>query len=54
MLEERMKALNPEENEVYKFLGCEQAGMVDKGRLLGKSNKGGEKEDGKSNQPRTV
>ncbi len=34
VLEEGMKALNPEENEVYKFLGCEQAGKVDKGTLL--------------------
>ena len=24
VLEERMKALDPNQNEVYKFLGCEQ------------------------------
>ena len=28
MQEERMKALNAEENEVYKILGCEQAGKL--------------------------
>ena len=29
-----MRALNPDEDEVYKFLGCEQADKVDKGKLL--------------------
>ena len=29
VLAERMKALNPEQNENYKFLGCEKAGQID-------------------------
>ena len=29
-----MRALNPDENEVYKFLGCEQADKVDKDIVL--------------------
>ena len=29
VLEEKMKALNPEQREVYKFLGCEQAEKLD-------------------------
>ena len=34
VLEERMRALNPDMNEVHKFLGCEQADKVDKGKVL--------------------
>ena len=30
VLEERMKTLNPEKNEYYKFLGCEQAAGIDR------------------------
>ena len=29
MLAERMKALDPEQNENYRFLGCEQAEQID-------------------------
>ena len=28
VLEERMKMMNPDENEIYKFLGIEQAGGI--------------------------
>ena len=28
VLEERMQALDPDQNEIYKFLGCEQANKV--------------------------
>jgi hypothetical protein len=34
ILEERMKALDPAQNEVYKFLGCEQAEVIDKDRVI--------------------
>ena len=34
VLEERMRALNPHENEVYTILGCEQEDKVDKGKVL--------------------
>ena len=29
VLAERMKALDPEQNKNYKFLGCEQAEQID-------------------------
>ncbi|CAB4015300.1 Hypothetical predicted protein [Paramuricea clavata] len=32
--EERMKALDPEQNEVYKFLGCEQGDKIDVKRVM--------------------
>ncbi|CAB4045676.1 Hypothetical predicted protein, partial [Paramuricea clavata] len=34
VLEERMKALDPEQNEVYKFLGCEQGDKIDVRRVM--------------------
>ena len=34
VLEERMKALDPEQNEVYKFLGCEQGNNIDVKRVM--------------------
>ena len=34
LLEERMRAMNSDKNEVYKVLGCEQADKVDKGKVL--------------------
>ena len=42
-----MRALNRDENEVYTYLGCEQADKVDKGEV-GKSKEGDGEEDGKS------
>lgn len=34
ILEERMKALDPETSETYKFLGCEQGKKIDKEKVL--------------------
>ena len=34
VVEERTRALNPDENEVYKFLGCEKVDKVDKSKVL--------------------
>ena len=34
IFEERMKALDPEQNEVYKFLGCEQGDKIDVNRVM--------------------
>ena len=36
ILQERMKALDPKENEVYKFLGCEQAEEIDRKKVMEK------------------
>ena len=34
VLEEKMEALDPDKNEVYKFLGCEQADKIDVKRVM--------------------
>ena len=34
VLEERMRALDPKQNEVYKFLGCEQADKIDVDKVM--------------------
>ena len=34
VLEERMKALDPEQSEVYKFLGCEQRNKIDVKKVM--------------------
>jgi hypothetical protein len=34
MLNERMKSLDPEKQEMYKFLGCEQAKGISKETIL--------------------
>ncbi len=34
IFEWRMKALDPEQNEVYKFLGCEQGDKIDVKRVM--------------------
>ena len=34
VLEERMKALDPEQNEVFKFLGCEQGNKIDVKKVM--------------------
>ena len=34
VLEERMKALDPNQNEVYKFLGCEQGEEIDVNKVM--------------------
>ena len=34
VLEEKMKALDPSRNEIYKFLGCEQADKIDVKRVM--------------------
>ena len=34
VLDERMNALDPDANEIYRFLGCEQADKVDKGKVM--------------------
>ena len=34
VLEEKMKALDPSQNEIYKFLGCEQADKIDVKRVM--------------------
>ena len=39
VLEEKMKALDPEKNEVYKFLGCEQSDHIDAKKVLERVNK---------------
>ena len=39
VLEEKLKALDPEKNEVYKFLGCEQSDDIDAKKVLERVNK---------------
>ena len=34
VLEEKMDALDPNKNEIYKFLGCEQADKTDVKRVM--------------------
>ena len=34
VLEEKMDALDPNKNEIYKFLGCEQAAKIDVKRVM--------------------
>ena len=34
VLEEKMKALNPEKNDVYKFLGCQESDDIDVKKVL--------------------
>ena len=34
VLEEKMDALDPNKNEIYKFLGCEQADKIDVIRVM--------------------
>ena len=34
MLQELMKILDPKENEIYKFLGCEQAERIDTKKVI--------------------
>ena len=34
VLEEKMDALNPNKNEIYKFLGCEQVDKIDVKRVM--------------------
>mgnify|MGYP001801926900 CR=1 FL=1 len=34
LLEEKLEALDPEKNEIYKFLGCEQADKIDVKRVM--------------------
>ena len=34
VLKERMKALDPKQNEVYKFLGCEQGNKIDVKKVM--------------------
>ena len=34
VLEENMDALDPNKNEIYKFLGCEQADKIDVKRVM--------------------
>ena len=34
VLEEKMDALDPNKNEIYKFLGCEQADKIDVKRVM--------------------
>ena len=34
VLEERMNTLDPDSNEIYKFLGCEQADKLDKVKVM--------------------
>ena len=34
VLEEKMDALDPNKNEIYKFLGCEQADKIDVRRVM--------------------
>ena len=34
VIEEKMKALDPEQREIYKFLGCEQAENIDMERVM--------------------
>ena len=34
VIEENMKALDPEQREIYKFLGCEQAEKIDMERVM--------------------
>ena len=39
VLEQRMKALDPEKNDAYKFLGCEQSDDIDVKKVLGRVKK---------------
>ena len=39
ILEEKMKALGPEKNDAYKFLGCEQTDDIDVRKVLGRVKK---------------
>ena len=48
-----MNALDPDTKELYRFLGCEQANKIDKGKVT-ESNEGSIKENGKSYATRTV
>ena len=48
VLEEKMDALDPNKNEIYKFLGCEQADKIDVKRV--KSKERNKKEAGPSNR----
>ena len=55
VLEEKMDAFDPNKNEIYKFLGCEQADKTDVcyGKIklsYGKSKEGNKKETGPSNR----
>ena len=34
VIEEKMKALDPEQREIYKFLGCQEAGKIDMERVM--------------------
>ena len=34
VIEEKMKALDLEQREIYKFLGCEQAEKIDRERVM--------------------
>ena len=34
ILQEKMRALDPNENEIYKFLGCEQGDKIDVKRVM--------------------
>ena len=34
VLEEKINALDPNKNEIYKFLGCEQADKIDVKRVM--------------------
>ncbi len=36
VLDERMKALDPEQDEIYKFLGCEQGDSIDAIKIMGR------------------
>ena len=48
VLEEKMDALDPNKNKIYKFLGCEQADKIDVKRV--KSKERNKKEAGPSNR----
>ena len=39
VLEEKMDALDPNKNEIYKFLGCEQADKIDVKRVIERAKK---------------
>ena len=34
VLEDKMEALDPDKNEIYKFLGCKQADKIDVKRVM--------------------
>ena len=38
VIEEKIKALDPEQREIYKFLGCEQAEKIDMERVMARVN----------------